>query len=598
MIAPSSPHDRAARIACLIIPRFSLDVCLRRHPSLRGGLVAVADGVQRREITCVSLDAPVVRTGMTPKQARAACPALAVIARDHAAERTAGEELLDALETCGPDVEGAAPGLYYFDASGLPSGEAAALAAALALAEALGYAGAAAAVADDKFTARCAALVAGAGVSVVPTGGNAAFLAALPVSLLPLAPGDMDRFDLLGLRTLGSIAALPTAPLAARFGERARAYARLARGDDREPLRPRRIQAPYEERMAFDGPVDRLESLFFALRGCIAAVATRLAGAAQVCDRVDIVLELDNFCVGRTQAAAPAVPPPGVRTLCDGDAPSLASGSLSRSASSSLSPSMAPLLVRRPAAHRADASAAATAVPKAGASEAARAAEAERRSSTIPKLRRVPGDGMAVDAAEVVIPVMLAEPTASGATIFDLARVALEARAGQGAVSAVTVRVLPCADPPPQLSIFDGSNGSRRAALAATLARLQAALDRDAVVTMSPTLTRSRLPERMQRARPIASPREFEKAASGDRATPGAAEKRGAWAPALRLVDPPAPMDPPGGGAACAGPFRLSESWWERPVERDYYQLAGGSELLLVFHDLRDGRWYVQGIFD
>jgi len=195
MIAPSSSHDRAARMACLIIPRFSVDVCLRRHPSLRDKPVAVAEGAQRREIVCASADAVGVRAGMTPKQARAACPNLAVIARDFAAERAAGEELLDALETCSPDVEGAAPGLYFFDASGLPAGEAAALGAAVALADALGYAGAAAAAADGKFAARCAALVAGAGVSVVPPGGNAAFLAALPISLLPLAPGDDERFN-------------------------------------------------------------------------------------------------------------------------------------------------------------------------------------------------------------------------------------------------------------------------------------------------------------------------------------------------------------------------------------------------------------------
>ena len=58
-------------------------------------------------------------------------------------------------------------------------------------------------------------------------------------------------------------------------------------------------------------------------------------------------------------------------------------------------------------------------------------------------------------------------------------------------------------------------------------------------------------------------------------------------------------IEPPATGAACAGPFRWSESWWERPVERDYYQLASVSDgLLLVFHDLRDGQWYMQGIFD
>lgn len=605
MIAPSSPHDRAARIACLIIPRFSLDVCLRRHPSLRGGPVAVADGVQRREITCASSDASGVRAGMTPKQARAANPALAVIARDHAAERAAGEELLDALETCSPDVEGAAPGLYYFDAGGLPAGEAGALCAALALAAALGYGGAAAAAADDKFTARCAALVAGIGVSVVPSGGNAAFLAALPVSLLPLAPGDMERFDLLGLRTLGSIAALPTAPLTARFGERARAYARLARGDDRESLRPRRIQAPYEERIAFDGPVDRLEALFFALRGCIAAVATRLAGAAQVCDRVDIVLELDDSRAGLASAPPPAMPSPGTRR-------SFGMTNLRRSASAALAASDAPAIGTAGAASEASARCVAGRLTRSGAMDGESDEEAERLSEldasdgASPRHTvRAPGAGMAggedgavgAVGANTMIPVMLAEPTASAATIFDLARVALEARAGESAVSAVTVRALPCADPPPQLSIFDGSNGSRRAALAATLARLRAALDRDAVVTMLPTPSRSRLPERMQRARPVTSPREFDKAGSV-RVMSSGGEKQNAWAPALRLVDPPAPMEPPAAGVACAGPFRLSESWWERPVERDYYQLAGGSELLLVFHDLRDGRWYVQGIFD
>jgi nucleotidyltransferase/DNA polymerase involved in DNA repair len=603
MIAPSSPHDHTARIACLIIPRFSIDVCLRRHPSLRDKPVAVAEGEQRREIVCASADAVGVRAGMTPKQARAACPNLAVIARDFTAERAAGEELLDALETCSPDVEGAAPGLYFFDASGLPAGEAAALGAAVALAGALGYAGAAAAAADGKFAARGAALVAGVGISVVPSGGNAAFLAALPVSLLPLAPGDDERFDLLGLRTLGSIAALPTAPLAARFGERARAYARLARGDDRELLRPRRVQAPYEERIAFDGVIERLEALFFALRGCIAAVATRLAGAAQVCDRVDIVLELEDSRVSAAPSAHSAMPAPGTRR-------SFGMTKLRRSAPAALTASDAPAFGIAGAASGAAAWRATGRLTRSEAMDGESDEEAERPSEPDASERASPahamrtsGAGVAGDAdgtqTSAIIAVALAEPTASAATIFDLARIALEARIGQGAVTAVMVRVLPCADPPPQMTLFDGAGGSRRAALAATLARLQAALDRNAIVTMTPTPTRSRLPERMQRAEPVTSPREFDKAGSDARSRPAAWEKPATWAPALRLVDPPKRIEPPAAGAACAGPFRLSECWWERPVERDYFQLASVSDgLLLVFHDLRDGQWYVQGIFD
>jgi hypothetical protein len=48
-----------------------------------------------------------------------------------------------------------------------------------------------------------------------------------------------------------------------------------------------------------------------------------------------------------------------------------------------------------------------------------------------------------------------------------------------------------------------------------------------------------------------------------------------------------------------AGPFRLSESWWEQPVERDYYQMTDRSgALVLAFFDIRNGGWYVQGVFD
>ncbi len=526
------------RIACLVLPQFSVEVCLRSKPSLKGRPLAIAHGESRREIVSASRTSIGVVAGMTPKQARAACPGLVVIARDADAELAATRELLDALETCGPLVEGSAPGICYFDAAALPGGEAGALGAALSLATELGFSGAAA-VADDKFTAHCAARVAGAGVSIVPSSGSAVFLAPLSIGLLALAPGDADRFDLLGLRTLGQMAALPVGPLALRFGERARRYQRLARGADDEPLQPRSATAVYEDRFGFDGAVDRLEPVLFALRGCLGTVAARLAGCAQTCDRFDVVLE-----------------------------------------------------------HAAE---------------------------------------------SATVPVLLAEPSASAGTMFHLARIALESREMLESIAAVGVRVTPCGHAPPQLSLFDGTAASRRAAVAATIARLQAALRRDEVVTMTPLPARSRLPERMQHATPIDSPQDLIGARaskpsavlerngahrrSSRNVTPGRnvaardphVEARSsnapvpvahaptthtpgsgrAWAPALRLVEPPKPIAAPPPGSARAGPFRLSESWWEQPVERDYYQLVDNAgALLLVFRDLRDGCWYLQGVFD
>src|SRR5215469_9579592 len=375
------------RIACLVLPQFTVEVCLRAKPSLKGRHVAIAQGESRREIVCASRTSIGVVPGMTPKQARAACPGLVVVARDERAELGATSELLDALETCGPLVEGSAPGICYFDAASLPGGEAAALGAAVSLATESGFT-CAAAVADDKFTARCAAIVAGGGASIVPPGGSAAFLAPLSIGLLALAPGDADRLDLLGLRTLGQLAALPAGPLALRFGERARRYRQLACGEDDEPIQPRSITAVYEDRFAFDGAVERLEPVLFALRGCLATVAARLAGCAQTCDRFDIVLEFS--------------------------------------------------------------------------------------------------------AETASVPVLLAEPTASADTMFHLARIALESREMLESIAAIAVRVTPCGQTPPQLSLFDGTAASRKAALAATIARLQAALGREEVLTIVPASTRSR----------------------------------------------------------------------------------------------------------
>ena len=489
------------RIACLVIPEFLTDVCVRANPSLAGRAIAIADGVSRREIVARNRAAAAVALGMTPKQARSACPRLVVIAREEQNEREAVGELLEALECCGPDIEALTPGICFLDVTGVADGETQTLGTAMAQVHALGFA-ATAGIADDKFTARCAALT-GGGCSIVPSGGSAAFLAVLPISLLPLAAGDEERFDLLGLRVLGQIAALATAPLAARFGERARHYAALARGEDAEPLFPHRAQTVYEDRFAFESTVTQLEPLFFALRGCVGNVAGRLAGAAAVCDRVDVIVILD--------------------------------------------------------------------------------------ATNLDAMRKEDGAMPTV----FTIPVKLAEPTSSPVVIFNLARVALEAQERLGPVEAIIVRAMACGQPPPQLGLFDGARGSRGAALAATLARLHAALAQDDVVTVVAQRERSRLPERMQRALPVSSPQQF---APPKRAI---AQAPPAWAPALRLIDPPRSMRAPHVQATYAGPFRLSESWWAGAVERDYYQLRDvDGALVLAFHDIREGSWYVQGVFD
>ena len=44
--------------------------------------------------------------------------------------------------------------------------------------------------------------------------------------------------------------------------------------------------------------------------------------------------------------------------------------------------------------------------------------------------------------------------------------------------------------------------------------------------------------------------------------------------------------------------WRVEEAWWRRPVSRDYYKLAGDSLLALVYHDLVDGSWHLERVYD
>ncbi len=41
--------------------------------------------------------------------------------------------------------------------------------------------------------------------------------------------------------------------------------------------------------------------------------------------------------------------------------------------------------------------------------------------------------------------------------------------------------------------------------------------------------------------------------------------------------------------------WRIDDEWWRNPISRHYYSVVlEGGQLLTLYHDLEDGRWYVQ----
>jgi hypothetical protein len=92
------------------------------------------------------------------------------------------------------------------------------------------------------------------------------FLAPLSVNhLLLLEPDVLQRLELLGLRTIGDLAALPFSAVQAEFGSPGAAAWRLAHGKDTEPVVARPVMATVQAGLRFDDPLGSVEAVMAAI---------------------------------------------------------------------------------------------------------------------------------------------------------------------------------------------------------------------------------------------------------------------------------------------------------------------------------------------
>jgi protein ImuB len=208
-----------------------------------------------------------------------------------------------------PRVEDAGPGRVYLDACGLEG----LFGSEPRLAERLREAAAAAGLSVRVGIAggRIAALAAarsGSGTTVVEPHGDAAFLAAMPLSLLE--PGDDDlgaRLSRWGLRTLGELATLPTAGLFERLGGEGVRLQRLARGDDPRPLASWRPAPGFEESVTCEWGMETLGPVIERLGELAGRLCARLGASGLAADGFEWVCRLAGGGV-HAGALTPAVP--------------------------------------------------------------------------------------------------------------------------------------------------------------------------------------------------------------------------------------------------------------------------------------------------
>jgi protein ImuB len=237
-----------------------------------------------------------VRRGMRRRQAQEACPDLVLLEVDDARDARTFEPVALAAETVVAGLEIARPGLVLLPADGAARFHGSERALAERLVAAVADAGheCQVGVADGLL----AAVLAARDDAVVPPGGSAAALAGRPVADLVHAVCDpgvvadvreaVGLWWRLGLHTLGDLAALPAASVAARFGDLGTWAHRLARGEDERPPARRRIDADLAVAVDLDPPADRVDVAAFAARRLAEELHALLVAHGLACARLRI----------------------------------------------------------------------------------------------------------------------------------------------------------------------------------------------------------------------------------------------------------------------------------------------------------------------
>jgi protein ImuB len=131
-----------------------------------------------------------------------------------------------------------------------------------------------------------------AGLTVVPPGAEAATLAPLPLNALSPLGCPLEQLKRWGLRTVGDLAALPSADLSERLGQEGLLWQRWARGEDARPLVPGRAEERFEESLGLEWPIEGLEPLSFVLARLFEPLSARLEQHDRGAVAVHITLKL------------------------------------------------------------------------------------------------------------------------------------------------------------------------------------------------------------------------------------------------------------------------------------------------------------------
>lgn len=217
------------------------------------------------------------------------------VLRDNLSD-TAWQELLDALDAVTPLIEDARIGVAFLDMHGADGDFMAWRRMIRALLGPL-HRHACVGAGSNRFCAFAAAW-SGDGTMIV-SGEEAAALGAMSLDVLELEPDVVQRLQLLGITTLGALAALPHGPFVRRFGPQAARWHDAARGIDRAPFIPRGHAITIEAAMLGEGSAQSEAAVIFALRVLLGRICADLERCGKRASALQVEIELDNADTAR-----------------------------------------------------------------------------------------------------------------------------------------------------------------------------------------------------------------------------------------------------------------------------------------------------------
>ena len=279
-----------------------------RNPKLRGKAFAVGGKPDERGVVASCSYAARkfgVRSAMPMSRAVRLVPDLIIVPGRHGVYGEVSDQVMEKLRNLTPLVEQISIDEAFLDISELPDPPErvardlqAAIRDDLDLPSSIG-------IARNKLVAKIATEVgkkAGRGdgppfgLTVVPLGSEAAFLAPLPAEMLwGVGPKTASRLAELGIHTIGDIARWPEPDFVRRFGENGRELARHARGQDDRGIVTERETKSISQETTFTRDVRDDRSLERTLREMSAEVARTLRRSELAGKTIKLKLRWPDF---------------------------------------------------------------------------------------------------------------------------------------------------------------------------------------------------------------------------------------------------------------------------------------------------------------